>query len=55
MVLRNSTLEGFTYGRVFADVIVYIFPHQHTASLIEAVVVYVNVMQKLKDLINDVK
>ena len=40
-----------TYRRIFADIIVYIFPQQHTTYLMEAVAVYMILMQKLKELI----
>ena len=30
------------YRRIFVDVIVYIFPHYHTTSLIEAVAINMN-------------
>ena len=39
------------YRRIFVDVIVYIYPHEHTTYLIEAVAVYMSLMQKLKELI----
>ena len=37
--------------RIFADVIVYIFAQQHTTYQIEAVAVYMSLMQRLKELI----
>ena len=39
------------YRRIFADVIVYIFAHQHTTYLIEAEAIYISKMQELKELI----
>ena len=46
MCKSTSTLViielAFLYRRIFADVIVYIFPHYHTTELIEAVAVYMN-------------
>ena len=40
--LRGTKLAQPQYRRIFADVIVYIFAHQHTTYLIEAVAVYMS-------------